>query len=1300
MAGAPNLERVLKMSETSSQPPQALPPVVRLRWQTWLKRAAITIVTVAVIGFLILPPLLRYGGERVLTDVLGRPTTITEIRINPFSLVFEARGLRIEEPSGGEEALGFERLLVDLEAQSLLRLAPVLRELRLEGPRVNVVRRSDGRLNWSDLLDRPASADEGPTPRFALNNIVIEGGAIKVRDEVAGVSHLIDSLRIGLPQVSNLASQIEQFVEPSIAAQVNGQPFALSGRTRPFADDRETRFEISLDAFDFKPLLAYLPFEPAFSVPAGSLSTRLALSFAQPGGADPLVSLSGSVTLDQLAVHDAAGTPVLALERLELELADVRPLAGVFRLQKVAIVDPVVDLALLADGKLNLQALLPGSQDGGAVQQGATTPGEAPERTADSATGPAPAPVAPEGQTARQSAPEFALAEFRIDNGTLRFEDRRGDTPFRSQLQEIALKLENVGNAPGVPMRLALSLASEHGERITLHDEAMLLTPLKLAGQLQAEGLQPAKYGHYIRPFLPGGTLRDGRLDLALQYRVDDPSAPEAQTGKTSPRVELDVERATLTGFALGLDGRDSPALEIGTLGLTALALRPEARTVTIASVVSSKGALAAMRDRKGRIDLLGLLETAPTAPAGKAAGKTTGKASGIAAAKADAARQAASPKAGAGSGGPARQTGKNAAKPPAEEGWVIGIELLQLDDWAVRFEDRSGDKPAVLAADRINLKVKDWKSTPGNRLAIELDARINERGRLTVGGSAVPSPLTGDLKLDLKDIDLVPMQSLLPAQPVAVTRGRLSTRGRVVLESARDGSLGGRFQGDLGVTNFALVDRRNADDLTRWQSLQIRRSDVTFAPLAVKVDEIALSDFFTRLVLNEEGRLNLSDLGGTQEAAAATSQPVAETASAPESTPLPPVAIGRVVLKGGNIAFSDHFIKPNYNADLQGMEGTLVGISTDPDSAADLELRGRAPGASTVSISGRLNPFHQDRQFDVAASVKDFELTSVSAYSGKYVGYGIQKGKLSADLHYKIEDRTLVATNRVFLDQLTFGEKVESPDSLDLPVQLAVSLLQNRRGEIDLQVPISGTLDDPQFSVGGLVAQALFNLIGKAITAPFALLGSMLGGGEELSYLDFAAGDASLDEAAKERLGALAGALVDRPALKLDITGQADPASDIEGLKRREIERKMKAQMLKATLARGQEAPSLDTVTIDPAERPRWLEAVYGDADFKRPRNAVGMLKSLPAAEMEAMLVENTRLAPDALAQLAQARADAVRRFLVEQGGVEASRIFVLGAGAVAPPAAGGDAAQTQEGGDEDSAAEGAARRSLFTLR
>lgn len=1250
----------------------------------------LTIVAVGVVGFLLLPPLVRHVGERVLSDALGRKATIAEVRINPFTLVLEVIGLRIDEPGAAQEALGFDRLLLDGEIQSLFRLAPVLRELRLEGPRFNLVRQADGRLNWSDLLEQPTRSEDGPPPRFSLNNIVIEGGAIRVRDERAGVSHEIDALRIGLPHLSNRPAQIEQFVEPSVSARINGQPFALTGRTRPFADDRETRFEISLDDFDFKPLLAYLPFKPAFSVPEGRLSSRLVLSFTQPEDADPLVSVSGSVALDGLKVLDAADTPVFALDRLDVELAEVRPLAGVFRLRRVALAAPVVDLALLPDGRLNLQTLLPPA--GNDTEPAANAPAAA----AGAADGPASETPPPDTRAPAAAAPELALAEFRVENGTVRFEDRSGEVPFRTQIQEIALQLDNISNAPGAAMRLALSLASEHGERITLSDDAMTISPLKLAGQMRAESLQPAKYGHYLRPFLPGGTLREGRLEFALRYRVDSPHTPGAQTDaaeKTqAPRVELDVERASLAGFALGLDGRDAPALQIDQLALSSLAVRPEARTLTIASIESSKGSLAAIRDRQGRIDLLNLLEPAPTAVSGKPT----------------AARSAASGKAPqAGERGAGK---KNPAVTPPDGAWVIAVDRLALEDWALRFEDRAGEKPAVLAANRVSLKVKDWKSTPGSPVAIELDARINERGRITVGGAAVPDPLKGDLKLDLKDIDLVPLQSLLPAQPVAVTRGSFSTRGRIMLERTRDGTLGGRFQGDLGVANFALVDRRNADDLTRWKNLEIRRSDVTLAPLAVKIDEIALSDFFTRLVLNEEGRLNLSDIGRTEEDPA----PVPKSVSAPDpaaavatTAPLPPVTIGRVILKGGNIAFSDHFIKPNYNADLQGMEGTLAGLSTDPDSAADLELRGRAPGSSTVSISGRLNPFHQDRQFDVAASVKDFELTSVSAYSGKYVGYGIQKGKLSADLHYKVEERTLVATNRVFLDQLTFGDKVESPDALDLPVQLAVSLLQNRRGEIDLQVPISGTLDDPQFSVGGLVAQALFNLIGKAITAPFALLGSVLGGGEELSYLDFAAGDATLDEAGIERLGALASALNDRPALKLDITGQADPASDIEGLKRREIERQMKAQKRKATLARGQDLPPLDTVTIEAAERTQWLEAVYGDADFKRPRNAVGMLKSLPASEMEAMLLENTHLPPDALAQLAQARADAVRRYLVEQGGVEASRIFVLGASVGAPPAAAeatpaaaADGSKAEAPAAPAAAEPGAARRGLFTLR
>ena len=380
-----------------------------------------------------------------------------------------------------------------------------------------------------------------------------------------------------------------------------------------------------------------------------------------------------------------------------------------------------------------------------------------------------------------------------------------------------------------------------------------------------------------------------------------------------------------------------------------------------------------------------------------------------------------------------------------------------------------------------------------------------------------------------------------------------------------------------------------------------------------------------------------------------------------PPGEPLPPISVDRIEVKRGNIAYSDRFIRPNYNVNLTDMAGTLVGLSTRPDTIAKLDLTGKVDKAAPVKVSGELNPFRQDAHLDILASVKDFELTGLSSYAGKYVGYGIAKGKLSADLNYKIEDRKLTATNQIFLDQLNFGEKVDSPDAVNLPVQLAVSLLKNSRGEIDLHLPISGTLDDPEFSVFGLAMKMLFNLIGKAITSPFALLGSVLGGGEELSQLALAPGSAAPGEAQHEKLVTLAKALVDRPALKLDITGRADPVVDTDGLKQAALQRLVKAQKLKALVTKGQEAPSLDDIEVAEAEYAELLKKAYRAGDFKKPTNFIGLTRDIPVADMEALILANTEVGDQSLLALAQQRGQAVRDWLVNEGKVAGERIFVL---------------------------------------
>jgi hypothetical protein len=230
----------------------------------------------------------------------------------------------------------------------------------------------------------------------------------------------------------------------------------------------------------------------------------------------------------------------------------------------------------------------------------------------------------------------------------------------------------------------------------------------------------------------------------------------------------------------------------------------------------------------------------------------------------------------------------------------------------------------------------------------------------------------------------------------------------------------------------------------------------------------------------------------------------------------------------------------------------------------ATITLKGRAADTALVDISGQLNPTAQPLALDIRAKATDLELAPLSPYAGKYAGYAIERGKLSMDVAYKIDDSgRLDAKNQVILNQLTFGERVESPSATQLPVLLAVALLKDRHGVIDINLPVSGTLDDPQFSVGGIIWKVIVNLLGKALTAPFSLLSG--GGSDDLSLVEFRPGTAQFTEVGRQSLAKVAKALVDRPSLIMTVTGSADTASERDDVRRTQLEGRLAAERRRA---------------------------------------------------------------------------------------------------------------------------------------
>jgi len=348
---------------------------------------------------------------------------------------------------------------------------------------------------------------------------------------------------------------------------------------------------------------------------------------------------------------------------------------------------------------------------------------------------------------------------------------------------------------------------------------------------------------------------------------------------------------------------------------------------------------------------------------------------------------------------------------------------------------------------------------------------------------------------------------------------------------------------------------------------------------------------------------------------------------------------------------------------------GRVSGLSSEEVTTADVELRGKfGQQSSPVEIIGKINPLKKDLYLDLKVSFKDIELSSMSPYSGKYAGYAIEKGKLFIDLKYHIENRKLDAQNRIFLDQFTFGEKVESPTATKLPVRLAVSLLKNKKGEIDLNIPVSGSLDDPKFSIFGIILKVILNLLVKAATSPFALIGAMVGGGGgDLDFLEFDYGSAEIRGESLNKLNSLVKALQDRPALKLDVEGHVDLEKDKEGLRQYLFQKRLKTQKLKEMVKKGQPAVPVDQLKVEPPEYEKYLKMAYKEEKFPKPKNFLGIPKDIPAPEMEKLMFTYIEVKEADLRLLASQRSQKVKEALVKNQ-VEPERVFLVEPKSLAP--------------------------------
>ncbi len=1192
-----------------------VPPVAPApgRWRHRLAFALAAVLGLWALAWLGGPPLLKWQLQKQASQALGRTVTVDRVDFRPWSLELEVTGLKVADAAGTAEQFSLARLYVDAELQSMLRLAPVVDALLLEQPRLRLRHLGQGRYDVDDVLQRlnqPNPSPPGEPPTFALFNLELTGGAIEFEDAPVGVTHRLDQLVLRLPFLSNLDSRRDVKTRPQLAFELNGSAFDSSGEATPFAVARETDLQFRVPSLDLAPYLAYWPAQWPLRPQAGFLHLALQVAFEQREA--PQVVLSGDVALSGIRVQQvlpgAAPVDGLAFERLAVNIRRAEPLARQIQLGTIAWQGPQLAVSRDAQGRVNLQRVAEGFKTG---QPKAAEP---------------PPAAAPAADPWRVSVDEVA-----VSGATLRWDDAAVQPQARLALEDLKATARDLTwpvRRP-VPFELSTRLGTSS---LSVQGSA---TQASAQAQLNLGQLPFSPFAPYLAQTLAVPLGGHVAAELSLDWQA-------AQADKPMGLV-LEASRLALGDLVLG--PTRSPPAALQALVVQGVRVDLAQRAVGIEQLQIQRPRVQLERDAQGQWSVQRWLKPVPVGTSAQAA-------------------------------------------PATDKPWTVALQNLQLGEGAVQFKDAQPAEPVQLNVTGIQLQLQNLQPMAARQVGMPISfaAKVadagggpNEAGRLSYKGSLrLPAPAPGREGLLAKgqlQAEHLPVHALVPyfgeRLNLDLLRADTSYRGAVELGLPADG-LALSLAGDMALEDFRANTLAPSEELLAWKALNLRGLQLALAPgqpMRLAVNETVLSDYFARVIISEQGRINLQGLlkdggdasvpVGSATGTVSTSPPGTVTAVAPAAVPAgpaPDIRFGPISLVNGRVFFSDRFIQPNYSANLSELSGGLSAFSNastpggGTPQLADLALRGRAEGTAALEIVGKLNPLAQPLALDIQGKVRDLELPPLSPYSAKYAGYGIDRGKLSVDVRYSVApDGQLNASNQIVLNQLAFGNRIEGSEAPNLPVKLAVALLADRNGVIDINLPVSGSLNDPQFRLAPIIFKLIFNLIGKAITSPFSLLaGALGGGGDELSQVAFAPGSAALSDEGRQRLDKIAKALADRPALQLTVIGHGDLDAERNGLRRARLDAQVLAEKRRA-LARSGGAVT-GTVVVTPAEYPALLKEVYKRADISKPRNLVGMAKDLPLPEMEALLLAAIPVTADTVRELAVARGVAVKDYLASR--------------------------------------------------
>lgn len=1194
-----------------------------------------TLLLYTLVGFVLAPITVRWYVPKYMRDELKCQANLSDVRFNPYLLRFEAKDFSLSGPNGAP-LMGFARLYLDCELAGIFRKAVQFAEIRLEKPSVNIVVETDGSLNFAALAPTPVEPKPETSKSSSIGLILgmaaITGGEVTVTDKRQASPAVLSFQDLNL-ELKTLTTLVDQSGLYRLeVGTLDGETFAWEGQLSlaPF----HSGGKIACTGIRTASLWQFLQNNLNLERPEGSLtiSTEYQVSAAQ----SPLQVSLEDFRVDWSGVQlrlMGSEAPFFELNKFEIDSARFDLASRELQIGRFLVDGGTLRVGIDEAGRSNLEKVMrstpatPGNETASATRQAGAqlAPAESPPWTVQveafeikdmgchledmSRSLPMTAGVSSLSVRSRATIEAGAKTQVMVKDIVtelkgVNFGEKSGPRPLFAAGQlileggeldlgartfsiarigmseghlDVGLDQQGKSNWERLLAAGKKGVASSESQSDSVpkpsashSDQGVPVQPAPVdtpaanvepppaaqpppAGEapwkVHVESVDIKEMAFGLEDLSRSSPLTAGIAGISIELKASVEAGPK-------PQVAIKGIATDLKGMHLGVKGASKPLFEAQSFVLEGGEVDLAAKSLTVARINLSDGHVDVARDRDGAINWAQLF---------------------------------------AGKGGASEQP---VSKPAAggQSPWKFLLKSFELNNFRSEVMDRTVlvEKPLYQVRE-LKARVSDIDGK--SPMSVELGFGLEQGGKVALRGKVDPATPSVEANISLAGLVLTPVQPYLdPFITLTLDSAAVSSEG-VFRYGKPEAGPQISYQGSIAVEKLSLSQPGSKETYLGWGAMRAPQVKLTIEPNGLQVGEINVTKPVGQLIIAEDRTVNLAKIvkeqpgsGGT----AAPPPPQTKSKDAPPKSPAPrspagpsaqataggkafPFSIGKVKIEDGNMVFADLSLKPKFMTRIHTLKGFVGKLSSESKTRTEVQLDGRVDNYGLARISGFLDINDFKRSTDMTVVFRNVEMANISPYSGKFAGRRIKSGKLSMDLKYQIQSSKMVGDNKIIVDNLVLGEKVKSPDAPNLPLDLAVTLLADSNGRIELGLPVSGELNDPQFSIGPIVWKAIQNIITKAVTAPFRALGSLLGGsGEKFETVEFDPGKAELLPPEKEKLKKLAEALQKKPQLKLVVQGQFSPEIDGLALKQLNVTRAVAAQ-LGAKLKPGEELELLD---------------------------------------------------------------------------------------------------------------------------